>query len=159
MLNFHLILLPAKQFSFLSQYEVDRMKQEEDRKIEAMGSMDHLRSNELEQVLEEEEEYSVDTVEEDEEEEEESEDDVQHVDVEEVKGSPQSQIVHISRVSPTSPDVNVNVSVNVQTPNRAFIQPSRSTSSISSAGSPTGSIRTAKAEKRLKEKLSKEVRL
>ena len=139
----------------MSQYEVDRMKQEEDRKIEAMGtlgSMDHLRSNELEQVVEEEEEYYVDTAEDDEDQSEEEQGQVQ---VEHVKGS--SQIVHISRTSPQSPDVNVNVSVNVKTPNRAFIQPSRSTSSISSAGSPTGSIRTAKAEKRLKEKLTKEV--
>jgi len=146
------------------------MKQEEDRKIEAamasigpapnilygsagsglLGSTDILRSNELEQVVEEEEEYYVDTAED---EEESDADSGQQIETR--KGS--SQLVHISRTSPVSPDVNVNVSVNVKTPNRAFIQPSRSTSSISSAGSPTGSIRTAKAEKRLKEKLTKEV--
>jgi len=44
--------------------------------------------------------------------------------------------------------------VNVKGPGRSLIQPTRSTSSMSSTSS--GSIRTAKAEKRLKEKLSKE---
>lgn len=125
------------------------MKQEEDKKIAtAMDHVDYSRPSELEQVLEEEEEFYVDT------QSDEGSVDVQEHVREEAQDS--SQVVHIKRSSPISSDVNVNVSVNVKAPSRSLLQSTRPTSSISSSSS-VGSIRTAKAEKRMKERLSKEV--
>ncbi|CAG7834536.1 unnamed protein product, partial [Allacma fusca] len=129
---------PSKQFSFLSQYEVDRMKQEEDQKIAAMGAMDHMRNNELEQVLEEEEYYADEAMDE-------IEEDIRELE-EVAKGGS-----HIGEG-----DLR-NVNVTPTSVNRASSGPigSLSASSISSVSS-TGSIRTAKAERRLKDRLSKE---
>jgi len=127
---------------------VDRMKQEEDKKIASMEPFDYSRPSELEQVVEEEEEFYVDTQSDD------ASEDVEEHGIVTDHGS--SQIVHIKRSSPISgSDVNVNVSVNVKAPNRS-LQPARSSSSMSSSSS-VGSVRTAKAEKRFKEKLTKEV--
>lgn len=155
------------------------MKQEEDRKIDAAISLpppprneahsyySSMPVNDLEQVKEEEE-YSVDdTAEEGEEDDNDEEEkpatyEVVHRRAESpITSDVGYQVVNLRGVNPSVPDLNVNVSVNVNTPNRALISPKQrsvSTSSLSSLSS-AGSVRTAKAEKRLKEKLSKEVKL
>lgn len=130
-----------KQFSFLSQYEVDRMKQEEERKIAAIGgSMDILRTTELEQVVEEDEEYYL----------EDEELNTGDMDGNYGKGGSQGDMSATSGLGDSSTRIN--------TASRASDRQTRSisASSISSISS-TGSIRTAKAERRLNEKLTKEV--
>jgi hypothetical protein len=126
-----LLCVAGKQFSFLSQYEVDRMRQEEEEKM-GLGSADYLRSNELEQVVEEEEEYCEDELNQ-------KLDTILEGNVLDSHG--------MERESEREVDPNYRASGHTR---------SVSASSMSSVSS-TGSVRTAKAERRLKERLGKEV--
>ena len=136
-----LIFIAGKQFSFLSQYEVDRMKQEEEKKLASMGSMDMLRTTELEQVVEEDEDLYLEEL------------NAGDMDgnFERIKAGSQGDISGTSGLGDSSTRINAAGRVSGQAR-------SISASSISSISS-TGSIRTAKAERRLNEKLGKEVSL
>jgi hypothetical protein len=99
------------------------MKQEEDNKIATMGPMEYLRSNELEQVVEEEEEFGDDEL-------------MMMENQGKEQGSHIGGAVSGERASGQLRSISAS-----------------SVSSVSSAGS----VRTAKAEKRLKDRLSQEV--
>ncbi|ODN01001.1 Protein lap4 [Orchesella cincta] len=130
----------TKQFSFLSQYEVDRMKQEEEQKIAAIGgSMDVLRTTELEQVVEEDEDFYLEELN--------NSGDMDGND-EKLRGGSHGDISTTSGLGDSSTRINASSRASGQTR-------SISASSISSISS-TGSIRTAKAERRLNDKLSRE---
>lgn len=131
---------PKKQFSFLSQYEVDRMKQEEERKIAAVGgSMDILRTTELEQVVEEDEEYYLE------------EDEELNAGEGGNRGGSHGDISATSGLGDSSTRINAASRASSDRQHTRSV----SASSISSISS-TGSIRTAKAERRLNEKMGKE---
>lgn len=115
------------------------MKQEEDSKIATMGPMEYLRSNELEQVIEEEEDYGDDELME-----ERGDGDDQGQ-----GGKEQGSQVGAETVSGESGLLSERASSGQHVR-------SISASSVSSVSS-SGSVRTAKAEKRLKERLSHEV--
>lgn len=133
------MIAAVKQFSFLSQYEVDRMMQEEERKIAAMGSVDYLRSNELEQVIEEEEDYCEDEL---------AGTNQRSVETEEDRiGSQEDDAVG----TPGDNGSHANAS------SRASVNPRSVSASSMSSVSSTSSVRTAKAERRLKERLGSEV--
>jgi len=121
---------------------VDRMKQEEEKKIAAIGgSMDVLRTTELEQVVEEDEDFYLEEL---------NSGDMDGND-EKLVGGSHGDISTTSGLGDSSTRINAASRASGQTR-------SISASSISSISS-TGSIRTAKAEKRLNEKLSREVLL
>jgi len=122
---------PVNKQPLVSPYEVDRMKQEEDRKIACMGPMEYIRPTELEQVVEEEEEMEM------------GDDDELSVykEKDDVVGSQGADL------APGEPDANAERASGHTRPISA--------SSVSSVSS-TGSVRTAKAEKRLKERLHQE---
>lgn len=131
---------PKKQFSFLSQYEVDRMKQEEERKIAAVGgSMDILRTTELEQVVEEDEEFYLE------------EDEELNTGEGGNRGGSQGDISATSGLGDSTTRINTGSRTSSDKQHARSV----SASSISSISS-TGSIRTAKAERRLNEKMGKE---
>lgn len=113
------------------------MKQEEEKKLAAIGSMEVLRT-ELEQVVEEDEDFYLEEL------------NAEDMDGnEKIKGGSQGDISATSGLGDSCSRINAASRASGQTR-------SISASSISSISS-TGSIRTAKAERRLNEKMSKEV--
>jgi len=104
---------------------VDRMKQEEEMRI-GMGTLDYMRSNELEQVVEEEEDYCEEEL---------------------------NQKTVSGNEFDSQESAKRDMDQAVKTSGHARSISASSFSSVSS----TGSVRTAKAERRQKEKLGKEV--
>ncbi|XP_035705006.1 protein scribble homolog isoform X3 [Folsomia candida] len=131
-----------KQFSFLSPYEIDRMKQEEDNKIAAaaatMSQIEYLRSGELEQVVEEEEEYGDD-------------DELMMGGNQQGGGEQEGK----EQGSQSGAETASGGESGFPSERASGHVRSISASSVSSVSS-TSSVRTAKAERRLKERLSQE---
>lgn len=117
---------------------MDRMKQDEERKLASVGSMEMLRTTELEQVAEEDEDMYLE--------------ELNAGDMDgRVKAGSQGDISATSGLGDSCTRINAASRASGQTR-------SISASSISSISS-TGSIRTAKAERRLNDKLGKDVRM